>query len=105
MARSDKKVAKFATIPHGDFPGLYEVQETRYEIPNPNALSNLDCKCCGKRMQPVFDVQQMGFWQDKFNTYFACKTCLKVTVFEYTLSRIEATSTKRHSRRAAQRAV
>lgn len=104
MAKSGKKVTKFVTIIHPNFPGLYELAATLEQVPNPNELSNLNCPCCQQRMTPVFDVQQMGFWNDHYQTYFACRPCLKVVVFEYDLSRIE-TTTKRRAKKAAQGAV
>jgi hypothetical protein len=95
---------KFITIPNSEFPGLYELQEPKYQVPNPSELTNLNCPCCSARMSPVFDIQQLGFWQDHYKTYFACRPCLKVVVFEYDLSRVEV-KRERKSRKAAQRAV
>lgn len=105
MAKSGKKVTKFVTIPNADFPGLYELQEDKFQIPNPGDLTNLNCPCCNQRMKPVFDVQQMGFWQDHFETYFACKPCLKVQRFVYDLSRIEQSTKRGRKVKAARRAV
>lgn len=105
MARSGKKVTKFVTMPNSDFPGVYELQEDKFQIPNPGELTNLNCDCCHKRMKPAFDVQQMGFWQDHFETYFACRDCLKVVRFVYDLSRIEETTRRGRKARAARSAV
>jgi len=105
MAKSGKKVTKFVTIPNNpDFPGLYELKETREQIPNPGKLTNLNCPCCNERMKPVYDVQQTGFWQDHYQTWFACRKCTIVVLFEYDLSRVEMTK-ERKSRKAAQSAV
>lgn len=102
MARSGKKVAKFVTIPNSPFPGLYELKETRQQVPNPGELSNLNCPCCNEQMLPCFDVQQMGFWVDHYQTWFVCKPCQAIVLFEYELSRIEIKQ-ERKSRKAAQR--
>jgi len=104
MAKSGKKVTKFVTIPNSDFPGLYELKAVKEQIPNPGKLTNLNCPCCDKRMVPVFDVQQQGFWQDHYQTWFVCKPCMAVVLFEYDLSRVEV-NRERKSRKAAQRAV
>jgi len=97
--KSDKKVTKFVTLPNSKFPGLYEFVGEVFEVPRKDDPSNITCLCCKKTMIPVFDIQQLGFWQDHFNTFFLCAECLKVTKFTYDLSRIAKAGRDRKSKK------
>lgn len=101
MSRNGKKVTKFVTIPNSNYPGLYELQEERFEIPDPNSPTALKCPCCHEALTPVFDIQQLGFWQDHYQTWFVCKPCFKAVKFTYDLSRIEPVGKRSKARKAA----
>lgn len=53
------------------------------------------CPCCEKPMGIAFDIQQMGFWDDEFWTYFACLDCGVAVAYEYRLSHVEPPKRKR----------
>jgi hypothetical protein len=85
-----KKSAIFVTLPDGKLKGLYELCEIRERRPsNDNEGGNL-CKCCGGHLAAVFDVMQLGFWDNTYVTYFVCKPCMKSVKYEYSLSCFES---------------
>lgn len=76
------------------------VEEYHHEPPEARSFLT-ECPSCKQRMKPVFDTQQMGFWQDAFRTYFACLNCHTAIVYIYELSRIEPAETKRKKKATA----
>lgn len=47
------------------------------------------CDCCQNQLEPIFDVYQMGFWEDKAVTLLVCRACNHAYWYAQTLSRIE----------------
>lgn len=76
--------SKFVTVPGKEIHGVFELQKQRFAVP-PNGKPIL-CDCCGNPMTAVFDVQQLGFWEDHYDTYFVCVDCGKCTLYTYDLS-------------------
>lgn len=73
------------------------IEELHHEPPEATSFLT-ECPSCKQRMIPVFDTQQMGFWQDSYKTYFACRDCRTAIVYVYELSRIEPVATKRQKK-------
>lgn len=89
--RSKAHTNKFVTVPVGEYHGVYELTAVKEMLPPDQINHRPMCLCCQQQMVAVFDVLQMGFWQDHCNTYFACPSCKKAIQYVYDLSRIEPT--------------
>lgn len=105
MRAVTKHTGKFVTLTGGIAPGTYELKATYNQVATPEPGEVFKCPCCAEPMRAVFDVQQLGFWQDDYQTFFACAPCKSVVLFTYSFSHIEPASRKPGKKKAAQSAV
>jgi hypothetical protein len=84
-----KHMDKFVTIPTGPYAGRYQLKVTYQQVAPPEPHEVMKCPCCAEPMVCVFDVVQMGMWEDRFQDYFGCLLCNIAVLFDSTLSRIE----------------
>lgn len=87
--KSIKHRGAFVTIPFVEFRGVYQLNYTFDTVPPMDAAQGPACDCCRQPQRAAFDVMQMGFWDDSYQTYFICPSCKTASVYKYKLSRIE----------------
>lgn len=68
---------------------VFQLKGTIESVPPVDHHKGPPCLCCQSPMVMAFDVQQMGFWEDAFKTYFACHDCGVAVAYDYRLSHIE----------------
>jgi len=86
---SRRKFPILIVLPQSGSLEPYELVDVKLYEPSPSPNFLLDCPSCKVAMRPVVDIQQMGFWEDHYETYFACTKCHLALLFDYRLSRIE----------------
>lgn len=76
------KKTRFFRINQGEYEAIYElVVVDKVKTTD----KGIQCPCCQSEAYPIADVIQWGFWEDTYQTYFLCQSCLKAYLYAYVL--------------------